>query len=296
MAFSLDGPGGTGVSTHGATTVAATMPATNNNDNVLLALVQGVATGVMTSPSISGVVSSPSLTWARRQQAVTINNAPGGDGAHNDLEIWWAYAPTPTLVGSIGVTATFTAAIDAASMHIFAVSGANDPTSPWDINGALPGASSNISATAGAVDIPGVATTASSTFAFAFYGSSEAASPNTNDTGVTTILGTTNNNGPGTFWSYTRSEYIVYSTPKSTFTFHMLGNVANWGALFDALAGSRIFQMAVTLDAATLDSTLGGAHAFDMSVTLDAATLTATLGTSVPPGIGNEGIMLAVGL
>lgn len=295
MAFSLDGAGGTGVATRLAASVGASIPATSNADNVLIAFVQVNATGGDGTKTVSSVTSSPSLTWTRRAQVITVNNGSGGDGAHICLELWWAHELTPTIVGARGVTATFSGNADGASIHVFAVTGANDPSAPWDINGALPASSNNLTNIAGVVDIPSVATTAGGTFGMAFFGSSQAAVPNTNDTGVTTLLTTSNNNGPGTYWSYTKSEYIAYSTPKTSFTFHMLGNVTQWSAIFDALSGSRQAVLNVTLDDVTLAGTGSAPSATGaLNVTLDDVTLVAT-GT-VASSAADSGAVLLLGL
>lgn len=295
MAFSLDGAGGTGIATRLAASVSASIPATANDDNVLIAFVQVNATGADGTQTVSSVTSSPSLTWTRRWQIITINNGSGGDGAHICQELWWAHELTPTIVGARGVTATFSGNADGASIHAYAVTGANDPSAPWSVNGALPASSSNLTNIQNTVDIPSAATTEGGTFGMAFFGSSQAAVPNTNDTGVTTLLTTSNNNGPGTYWSYTKSEYIAYSTPQSSFTFHMLGNVANWSAIFDALAGSRQAVLDVTLDDVTLVATGSAPSATGgLNVTLDDVTLVAT-GT-VAAAATDSGAVLLLGL
>jgi hypothetical protein len=91
--------------------------------------------------TLSTVKDNAGLTWAKRA-GTTMHG--GRANAYNDLECWWAFAPS-TLASDV-VTGTYGSAFDGATMAVVAVTGFTGTTcqtAPWDPNLMVPATTSS---------------------------------------------------------------------------------------------------------------------------------------------------------
>jgi hypothetical protein len=217
MALTINGSGATAVAS-GTTSVAATIttPATNN---IILAYTH--CENPAAQRTVSGV-SGGGLTWARRAQFLN-SSAPWSTN-----EVWWAAAPAA--LTSQTITVTFSAAIDDCSLQLIAVNGVLNLVSPWDTNGSLP-------ATGVGPGTPvsrNISTTAANTMLLGFTGDATSNVPATG-TGFT-LLYTTANSGGANF-SFTKSQYQVFTSAQTNYAATFGGVVqGSAGYIFDALA------------------------------------------------------------
>lgn len=113
----------------GGATGSANLSTTSTNDVILAYIVYEINSGTM--PTVTSVTSS-GLTFVKRSSVL---NNPGG-GRQAAVEVWWATAATT--LSSQTITVTLSSSIDDAGVAVFGVSGAGDPTNPWDSDPSLP--------------------------------------------------------------------------------------------------------------------------------------------------------------
>lgn len=173
-------------------------------------------------------VTSAGLTWTRRK-AFAFN---ASNTALQNLETWWAYAPSQLTAHTI--TVTLSAATDDATIGVFAVSGAN-VVSPWDSNAAIPATNSDITGANSTGSVPGVSTTTPDCVLLGFWGAGGTASSTpTVGTGYTQI--NSFSNGGGTNFSIQFTEYKIVSAAQSGVTIPTaVATQKNWGMIGDAI-------------------------------------------------------------
>lgn len=220
MSLTIDGSGATATSSGAVSSLSATISTTNTNDIVLAFVhLEKPSGGAVTVSGVSG----GGLTWALRKQFAF--------GTDNDIEIWWAAASAA--LTSQSITATFTGAIDDASLQLIAVSGVASLVTPWDANGSLPATFAEVNVANPSVTI---STTSAVTMVLGFRGN-PTPSGATAWSGFTALYSTTGS--AGALWSYTNSEYETFSSAQSGITVGWTvgaGN-ASGGFVFDVLVG-----------------------------------------------------------
>jgi hypothetical protein len=176
-------------------------------------------------------VSGGGLTWHARSQVV-LDNA-GVPAAYNDVEVWWAYAPTALTAAAI--TVTFSATVDGGTAVGSAVSGGPCTfASPWDANGSLPATATSVSTST--LSVPGVSTTTANSMIIGVTGSATATGIVFVATSPFTMIGnaavnaTTNASGTGI-------EQDVVAATQSAITVPMQngGTVNSWQMIADAI-------------------------------------------------------------
>jgi hypothetical protein len=219
MALTIDGTGATNTAT-GTTTIAAAITTTQSND-IIIAFIHSERTTAQGSPANVTNVSGGGLTWHMQNQLQYVNN--------QDLELWWAAATSPLTAQTI--TATFSVAIDDASIQLIAVNGCGNLATPWDnFPGGWPATQNSAGS---ATPSKSISTATANTMLFGFFGSGS----NNNSTpgpGFTGLYTTTN--GGGTNWSFTRSQYQVFTATQTNYTAAFGSAASNWGVIFNALS------------------------------------------------------------
>lgn len=180
-------------------------------------LVAAVKSGDTNAGAVTSVTDSSGLTWTKRFSQVY-------GGASQDMEIWWALAPT---AGTRTVTVTVgTTAAPTIRLGVFAVKDSSNTAAPFDTNAALPASSkTGFNVTSGSAT---VSTTASSAFVFAWL-----CSAGQNFGTVTRPSGFTSIVNVGTF--HDLSGFIANSSLSSvTETFSWTGS-GGYGLVIDAI-------------------------------------------------------------
>lgn len=225
MTLAIDGSGATGTSS-GTASVSATITTSLAADIIVAYVFCEKPSG--TQVTVSGV-SGGGLTWALRKQFTWVPS-----GQSNDIEIWWAAAASALSAQTI--TASLTGTVDNASLHLIAVSGVPNQSSPWDTNVSLPAAG----APAGSVtNTPSttISTTSTTTLVLGFWGIASTVQ-RTAGTGFTALYSTSTSSG--TLFTRTFSEYQTFASAQSntTVNFNGTGGIAGGGYIFDALSGA----------------------------------------------------------
>ena len=222
MALAIDGTAkATGA---GVSSVHCTLTTTQAND-VIVVLVQVTnASAVVTISDVAG------LTWNLR----ALNADSGGTG-HLIAE-FWAVAPS-ALVADV-ITASFTGPATNVSLQAFGVSGSPSPSTPWDVNPALPIVTAVGSGAS--MSVHNIATTNSDDFVLSVFGTSD--SPTITLPETTILLGTP----PPSFGS----QYVLEASPVSGLTQSAsLSAGTTWLAIGDALAGGAPPPLTATASA-----------------------------------------------
>jgi hypothetical protein len=223
---------GTPVNTHDtsgtATTIAASIT-TSVSNTIIIAVVAGYNSLVGgTLKTVSGV-SGGGLTWAKRS-GQSMHTTSGSTNLDVGLEVWWAKA-TGTLTAQ-SITATFNAAPNQrCDILVFAVSGSNNLSAPWDINASIP---TSAQSSGNTLSLPsrGITTSATNSMllgflAYAWNGNAA----NTVGTGFTNILAATTDNSLRDNWE----QKLVSSSGVQTIAY--TGNQQFWVIASDALNG-----------------------------------------------------------
>ena len=107
----------------------------NSGTNRVVVLHIGLTVAGTTPASVSSI-TSPNLTWTKRNSVNCIQAADT-----TSVETWWAFASAQ--VSSEHITVNFNNLPKCVAMHIFSVVGCNTPSSPWDSDASLPGSGAN---------------------------------------------------------------------------------------------------------------------------------------------------------
>jgi hypothetical protein len=128
-----------------ACTITTTLPA------IIIAVINTENFSPAGTPRTVSSVSGGGLTWAKRSGQT--GNLSGSNGSMAQ-EVWWANA-TGTLTAQ-AITATLSGIPSQnTDMMVFAVTGSNNPTTPWDTNGGLPAHNTRMTGTSGSMTITG---------------------------------------------------------------------------------------------------------------------------------------------
>ncbi len=122
MALALDGHASSGLV--GSATATAVLTTTSSNDIIIAAMLVNDSGG----NGFSGVASTNTTGWTLRAHAYRASSV-------DVEEVWVGKAAAP--LSSESITATAAAGTPAKTLHVFAISGA-DQTSIFDSNGGLP--------------------------------------------------------------------------------------------------------------------------------------------------------------
>ncbi len=104
-------------------------------ESILVLMVETRQDGVLAAPTVSGIVSTPALTWHHRTSYAA--TAFPGTVASN-MEIWWADVSALTSGTAVTPTVTFSGTAYLAQLNIRGIAQVGNPASPWDPNGSLP--------------------------------------------------------------------------------------------------------------------------------------------------------------
>ena len=221
--LTIDGTPVSGIISGAATTTVASAAFTSSNSNdVVIALVTPIDTATVSS------ISGGGLTWIKRV-AFTITTSSFDVAS---TEEWYAIAASP--LTSQVITATLSGPATAATITIFAISGANT-TTPFDVNVSLPATNSDVTGTSTAPTVTGISTTNANTFLISFVHLPGNGVTLTEPAGFTRILAVNGFSGSPTFkndWGQSGRE-IVSSTQSNISVAY--STVANWAMLVDAV-------------------------------------------------------------
>jgi hypothetical protein len=228
--------GGTGGTVTGFTTTLT--------DDIIIVIVANETTTSGAFRPVSSV-SGGGLTWALRKQ---LQWNAGSHTNANNLEVWWAHAPTALSAVTITV-AVSGGSVDDGTIDVFAVHGA-DTTTPFDPNGSLPASNTG---TASDPSVASVSTSAGNSFLFSVYATPHPGAADAPNTGFTKIANFTN--GGGTDYSTQQSQSKEFLTAQSGLTVTYNGlTQSDWGMIVDALqttitSVSGLFTPTETADA-----------------------------------------------
>jgi hypothetical protein len=124
----------TGQGNNGANSSWTLSPYSNSGTNRVIVMQICMAVAGATPPTVSSITGG-GLTWNKRK-AFTLVEASDSDA----LEVWWAFAASQITAQQF--TVNFTGTPRTQSMQVFSVSGAFDPTNPWDPDASLPSTAS----------------------------------------------------------------------------------------------------------------------------------------------------------
>lgn len=212
----------------GATTLGATI-STSGAARVLVALL-----AVTSNPGsqISSITDTAGLTWNSR---VVLENADDTGNHFQTTEIWWAYAATQ-LTSNV-ITFTWSNA-GTRSAEVFAVSGAFDPTSPWDPGAVLANRTAKDTTVASATTPTGEANSTGSEALSIWHATCRAAHNMAPPTGYTGFGLNNQEPGAGDYRTYGQAGYkVVTGTQTAVSLTDTGGTTAPWNVIVDAIAG-----------------------------------------------------------
>jgi hypothetical protein len=238
VSLTLDG---SSVVTWGGVASGQVALTTSNADDIIVACVAGEMNPA-SSRFVLGVTDqgSAGLTFTRLT-SFNYTTTGFGSNAFADMEIWWAKAPSP--LSSEIIKAQFSAAMDAAWMILFGVTGA-DQTQPWDTSASFPATDSQPTNVDANMSISGLNIHASPSMLIEMFYTvrNELPTPGSGFTNIKTAAV-----GPGTLWSSGFVAYEAFTPPQTGVTAAVTGNSQGCGFLVHALrgptAGRRLAQV-----------------------------------------------------
>lgn len=208
MALSLDGEATTAASPPSAVTLSTSLTndiicifAVTNNDGV--------------TPGVASISDTAGLTWHKRAAIQAINGS-------TTVELWWALSSG--VLTNDAITVSWNSA-NGQRIYAFGVNGANT-TTPFDVNGSLPGLASSTSAQSLSATI---STANANTMLLAMVRSASALGTNTYPSGFSAFATSAGAN-------QAMSDNIVSSTQSSlVVTDSWTGSAATCGMIVDAI-------------------------------------------------------------
>lgn len=193
-------------------------------DEIIVLFVNSQPNSSVAPVPVSSVTDTNGLTWTKRKALSYLNTAPN---TYDDLEIWWAHAPTAT---SGTITVNMTGTIDGLAMIYAAISGCTNFSNPWNSNVSLPATTTN----PGGAATPSLSVnTTGDAYVFGMWGG-----PHNNGqiagTGFTMLEGALFNNP--TLWVNDYVEGAYFSTSQTGLAVAMGNSVDSWGFIVDALS------------------------------------------------------------
>src|ERR1035437_5433989 len=124
--------------------------------------------------TVTGVAAAGLTFYLRKTLAV-------GGGYGVGVETWWANSAAQQT--GLSITVTMSGAIDSGTLGVLAVSGVQNPSSPWDSDISLPATNVDTGSWT-PVQVPNVSTASPDSIVFGFYGSEVGSIPNAETTPI----------------------------------------------------------------------------------------------------------------
>lgn len=271
MTLALDGSANTiwSRTAHGS----ASLTTTSADDVIILIIANEKNTDDASDTTVTSVSDTAGLTWTLHKQFNW--QITHGSVTRQDMEIWWAHAPSALTGDTITVTTANTSTnalaglTDDSCFVAFGISGANF-TSPFDTNVSIPASGADPSQGNSTMtrQVTGISTTSVDTMLI----SAMANSFNQTGTSITspsgfTVVAQPNNTGGGLF-EYLSVNYKVVNAQQSSLAVQE-GSGQAWGMLVTAVKAA----------ASEIDAGAAPVLGFSMAAALNIAqTITASMG------------------
>ncbi len=210
--------------TPGHSTLTNTIATAGTNRVVIVVIATETNTAHFYSTVSSFTTSTLSFTLRSRKQFID------SSGVYNNLETWWAQAPTQ--LSAEVITPVLSGAFpDNVTMSVCSVYGVGALSSPWDPNVSLPASATGSGA--GTVAVSGVSTTKASTLMLALQSSRNGLGGTPTGGGWTIVNSVTEISGVSS--EYFQDYYATFSIAQSGITVTLTSSSANWIMVIDAL-------------------------------------------------------------
>lgn len=177
---------------------------------------------------ISSITDSNGNTWTRRAHVVSTDTSIS-------VDIWWAHiVDAGAGTATINASSSISQAVD---VSFFAVSGAADPSSPWDSNVSLPAGATDTDVAIDKAIGQSISTDAAKSLIFGFYGTRATTQTITADTGWTALPTQTDVSNPG--GHYISGIYQIFDGAQSSLDVKPVESTRQeFLFVVDAIAGS----------------------------------------------------------